>query len=388
MVEQGTHNPLVVGSNPTGPTMKADMSRQRTDRSRDSRLRQRRMMLLVAAVATGLALVVGGAFAWGEVRSAPASRKAPMPRLSLARIESELTTATTMQASATANNRIQVPAVTGKPVEEAEILLAAAGLSVERRETAQVVSAGTAIVVVSQTPEAGEVVDQGTVVVLRVPAVAMTTALTTAQYVVCIDPGHQTKSDLKPEPIGPGATQTKGRVMGGTTGTSTKLPEYEVVLQIATNLKTRLEAAGVAVVMTRTTNDVSLSNSERAIIANNAKADLFIRIHCDGSTDSAASGISTLYPGKTQWSSKIAAPSKSAAESVQASVVAATGAVSRGVVARTDQTGFNWAEVPAITVECGFMTNSVEDKLLASPHYQDKLSEGMTNGIMAFLRGN
>ncbi|MDO8987664.1 MAG: PASTA domain-containing protein, partial [Coriobacteriia bacterium] len=229
------------------------MSRSRTERSNDSDGRQRRIMLLVAAVAAGLTLVIGGVFAWGAIVSAPASPKTPMPRLSLARVESELTTATTMEASATANNRIQVPEVTGKTVEEAEIILAAAGLSVERRETAQVVSSGTAIVVVSQTPEAGEVVDQGTVVVLRVPSVAMTATLTSAQYVVCIDPGHQAKSDLKPEPIGPGATETKGRVMGGTTGTSTKLPEYEVVLQIATNLKTRLEAAGVTVVMTRTT---------------------------------------------------------------------------------------------------------------------------------------
>jgi len=345
-------------------------------------------MLLTALLVLGaIVFVAGGYLAWRAVQPDPATASVEAPDLALTE-ESELSTATSVDTSGSTGQRVQVPSVTGKSVEEAEIVLAAAGLSVERRETAQVVAAGTPIVVVSQTPAAGEVVDQGTTVLLRIPATSMATVAAAPQYVVCIDPGHQAKSDLKPEPIGPGATETKGRVLGGTTGTATKLPEYEVTLQIATNLQKRLEAAGVKVVMTRTTNDVSISNSERALIANNANADLFVRVHCDGSTDSAASGISTLYPGATQWSAGITAPSKSAANSVQSAVVAATGAVSRGAIARTDQTGFNWAKVPAVTVECGFMTNAVEDKLLASPHYQDKLAEGMTNGIMAFLRGN
>lgn len=359
-------------------------------RSTDTDGRKPRTWLLAGLVALGvLAIIAGAALAWRATQPTSASASVELPQLSLSAEESELTTATSLDASAaaTAGNRVQVPAVTGKSIEEAEVVLAAAGLSVERRETMQVVPAGTPITVVSQDPEAGEVVDLGTTVLLRVPASSMATVSADAQLVVCIDPGHQAKSDLKPEPIGPGATDTKGSVLGGTTGTATKLPEYEVVLQIATNLQKRLEKAGVKVIMTRTTNDVSISNSERAKIANDAKADLFIRIHCDGSTDSAASGISTLYPGATKWSGPIGAPSKSAANSVQAAVVAATGAVSRGAVARTDQTGFNWATVPAVTVECGFMTNSVEDKLLASPHYQDKLAEGMSNGVMAYLRG-
>lgn len=365
------------------------MTRSRIERSHESNGRKQRLVLLAAL--TLLALVViasAGFFAWRAAQPDPATASVDPPVLGLTAEESEISTAASVETSGSTGQRVQVPSVTGKPVEEAEIVLAAAGLAVERRETAQVVAPGTAIIVVSQTPAAGEVVDQGTSVVLRVPAGSMATVASAPQFVVCIDPGHQAKSDLKPEPIGPGSSETKGRVLGGTTGTATKLPEYEVTLQIATNLQKRLEAAGVKVIMTRTTNDVSISNSERAIIANNAKADLFIRIHCDGSTDSAASGISTLYPGSTQWSSGIAAPSKSAANSVQSAVVAATGAVSRGAIARTDQTGFNWAKVPAVTVECGFMTNPVEDKLLASPHYQDKLAEGMTNGIMAFLRGN
>ncbi len=364
------------------------MSRTRNQRGSDTQGLQRRTVLIAALVLVVLVALAGAAYALKLTRPASAKSSIEPPVLALSAEESEMGTATSVATTATAGQRIQVPEVTGKTVEEAEAVLAAAGLAVVRRETSQIVPAGTAIVVVAQNPAAGEVVEQGSTVELRIPATTMATTVATQQYVVCIDPGHQAKSDLKPEPIGPGATETKARVMGGTTGTGTKLPEYEVVLQIANNLKARLEKAGVKVVMTRATNDVSISNSERAIAANEAKADLFIRIHCDGSTDQAVSGISTLYPGKTKWSAPIASDSKRAADAVQAAVVASTGAVSRGAVARTDQTGFNWAKVPAVTVECGFMTNPVEDKLLASPHYQDKLAEGMTNGIMTFLRGN
>ena len=189
------------------------------------------------------------------------------------------------------------------------------------------------------------------------------------------------------EPIGPGASQTKPRVSSGTQGVVTGIPEYEVVLQISNNLKRELESRGVKVVMTRTENEVRISNAERAEIANAADADLFIRVHADGSADSNASGISTLYPGKNQWTGPIVAESTRAARSVQDGMVATTGAESKGIVARDDIAGFNWSEVPAVLVECGFMSNPVEDRLLSSAHYQDKLARGIADGALAYLEG-
>ncbi len=167
----------------------------------------------------------------------------------------------------------------------------------------------------------------------------------------------------------------------------TGVPEYEVVLQIANNLKAELENRGVTVVMTRDGNDVNISNSERAQIANKAGADLFIRVHADGSADSGVSGISTLYPGKNQWTGPILAESTDAAQAVQDGMIATTGASSKGIVARDDITGFNWSEVPAVLVECGFMSNPVEDRLLSSSHYQDKLARGIADGAMSYLEG-
>lgn len=361
------------------------MNRTRRERRIRSGDRARATVLAIALGVLGVVIVLAVAIMLVRAGDGAADEVAAEPaRLSLEAIEST-GQATTERSVTPSSARLEVPDVTGKSIEEAEALLVAVGLKVQRRETAQVLPAGSAITVVSQDPEAGSVVEAGSAVLLRVPGVEGAMATVASGAVVCIDPGHQGSSDLKTEPIGPGATETKERVLGGTTGVATRLPEYEVVMQISMNLKARLEASGVTVVMTRMDNDARISNAERAEVANKAGADLFIRVHADGSTNPEASGISTLYPGTNQWTGPIVGPSKVAAETIQAATVAATGAVSRGSVPRTDITGFNWSKVPAVVVECGFMTNPVEDRLLASPHYQDKLAEGMKNGILAYL---
>jgi N-acetylmuramoyl-L-alanine amidase len=70
---------------------------------------------------------------------------------------------------------------------------------------------------------------------------------------------------------------------------------------------------------------------------------------------------------------------------VQAAVVKHTGARNIGILQRSDLTGFNWADVPAILVECGFMTNPTESRLLRSPAYQLKVARGLVAGVEAFV---
>ncbi len=362
---------------------------QRTQRSRSDRARRTTVVLaLVGGV--GLVVTVLALFLWqssvsdsGQATVLANSSSVPPPT------EPE---ASASVAATSSPGAIEVPDVVGRPLAEAEVVLEAAGLTVKLTEDPSVAAdaVGAARIVHAQEPSAGTLLPEGMGVMIVVPAeagasVAVAANPGVAGKVVCIDPGHQSRGDSSPEPIGPGATETKARVTGGTTGIETRIAEYEVVLQISMNLKAHLEAAGVTVVMTRMTNDVSISNSERAAIANDAGAALFVRVHADGSTDPSRAGISTLYPGENRWTTPIASPSSRAARLVQDAVVASTGAADLGIKPRTDLSGFNWATVPSVLVECGFMTNPVEDRLLSSPHYQDKLAEGMARGILTYL---
>ena len=113
---------------------------------------------------------------------------------------------------------------------------------------------------------------------------------------IVIDPGHQAKGDSSKEPIGPGASETKAKVTTGATGNYTKQKESELTLKVAQALEKQLKQEGYNVIMTRTTNNINISNSERASIANNAKADAFIRIHADSYDDSNVNRNINIMP--------------------------------------------------------------------------------------------
>jgi N-acetylmuramoyl-L-alanine amidase len=212
------------------------------------------------------------------------------------------------------------------------------------------------------------------------------TVARSAGLVVVIDPGHQARADSSVEPIGPGSSETRAKVSSGTASVNSGAPESELVLAVALRLRDALVARGVEVIMTRTTEDVNIANSERARIANQAGADLFVRIHADGSDSSSTNGIHVLYPASIKgWTDDIAEASKKAAALAQRELIAATGAKDLGIDARSDLTGFNWSDVPVILPEIGFMSNAAEDRLLATAAYQDKIVAGLARAILAFL---
>jgi N-acetylmuramoyl-L-alanine amidase len=138
--------------------------------------------------------------------------------------------------------------------------------------------------------------------------------------------------------------------------------------------------------MIRTWQKANVPNSRRALIANQANADLFIRLHCDAA-GSRTRGVLTLVPGKNRWTEPIVGSSARAGSVVHRAVLSATGAKNRGIRRRTDMAGFNWSKVPCVIVEMGVMTNRADDRLLASPAYQGKLATGIANGAIAYLAG-
>lgn len=203
--------------------------------------------------------------------------------------------------------------------------------------------------------------------------------------VIGIDPGHQGKGNAEQEPVGPGATETKKKVSSGTQGKWSRVPEYEVVLNVGLRLKELLESAGATVIMSRETNNVNISNAERAIMMNEANCDLVLRIHCDGNDNASIQGASMLVPVGDYTTAQVQAISAKAGEEILERFVAVTGAKSRGLRLRADLSGFNWSTVPVCLIEMGFMSNQEEDLLLTSEDYQEKCAEGLYQGILLYF---
>jgi N-acetylmuramoyl-L-alanine amidase len=138
--------------------------------------------------------------------------------------------------------------------------------------------------------------------------------------------------------------------------------------------------------MTRTGPTYAGGNIARARFCNLRHAALMIRIHADGSTDPSQHGIKTLVPALHRgWTDDIYARSLRAGRDVQSALVRSTRATNDGILFRSDLTGFNWADVPAVLVETGFMTNPTEARLLRTPAYQLKVARGLAAGAQAFL---
>ena len=205
--------------------------------------------------------------------------------------------------------------------------------------------------------------------------------------VVVVDPGHDLRANPDTEPIGPGSSTLKIKDGGGTHGAVSGLREADLNLRVALRLRSLLRAAGVRVVMTRTrTAGTSMGTIARARIANRAGAALFLRVHADGSTDRNTRGTHTLHPAlRRGWTDDVYTPSERAARLVQRELVRSLGFPDRGLQERSDFTGFNWADVPVILAELGFMTNPTEDRLLATPAYQRRAALGLCRGTLRFL---
>lgn len=201
-------------------------------------------------------------------------------------------------------------------------------------------------------------------------------------YDICIDPGHGITNQTGQESIAPGVSETKPKHVSGASGKV--MTEEELNLQIAIRLKEKLEENGASIRMTRTSAACDLSNIERAELGNQSR--FVIRIHADGNEDPDVNGISMLVPsGEYINNADMLLESKKLGESILSQVIKYTNAKNRGIIERSDLTGFNWSKVPVVLLEVGFITNPEEETKLKIEEYQNQIVQGIIDGIQEYI---
>lgn len=207
------------------------------------------------------------------------------------------------------------------------------------------------------------------------------------KIIVAIDPSHQASgADLEEEePIGPDSEQMVKGFSEGTSGTATGLKEYDLNLSVAEELKKELEARGYEVFMTREGDASDLSEADRAKKVNASGAQALISLHANGGDDSSERGVTVLAPSyeneflkeKTETIKK----SNALADIVLQSYCEKTGLKLKGLYNEDNQVLMNWSEIPVIVLEMGYMSNAEDDAYMAESDNQQKMAEGIADGI-------
>ncbi|WP_329133786.1 N-acetylmuramoyl-L-alanine amidase [Streptomyces sp. NBC_00670] len=218
--------------------------------------------------------------------------------------------------------------------------------------------------------------------------------------VVVIDPGHNPGNFKHATEINRQVNIGTNSKECDTTGTATNAgyPEADFTLDVSRRLRTLLEERGATVKLTQDGDRPwGPCVTERAQIGNKAHADAAISIHADGSA-AGNRGFHVILPGAVHSGSAdtraIAGPSRDLGVGIKDGFARATGTApsnyiggGTGLDVRKDLGGLNLSTVPKVFIECGNMRDSKDAALLTSGAWRQKAAEGISEGIVSFLRG-
>ena len=202
-----------------------------------------------------------------------------------------------------------------------------------------------------------------------------------AGLTIGVNPGHQRHTMKEKLPIAPWSTETAYAVKEGACGKFTGVPEYETNLQIGLKLARILTEQGAAVVITRTSNDVSLTNIDRATMLNEAHVDVALQLHCNSVDSSKKQGNSGYIRTTGDWVEE----SRQLSDCITTEISRVTGAKNLGVKIGEKYMSLNYSQTPSVLLEMGYLSNREEDELLATDAYREKLAFAICEGLCRYF---
>lgn len=179
---------------------------------------------------------------------------------------------------------------------------------------------------------------------------------------VVIDPMHQAETSTETEELLPDKTAFKAAATEGGKGVKTGVSESELVLEYALAAKEYLEKCGAKVVLTRSVNDIDLSNQDRARIATSSDCDIFIRLEARSVEDPAITGVRVMIPEYGKNKTKDIKTGKTLSKMIAEAENMEDG----GALSTIAYTGLNYAtSVRAFQLNLGFLSNENDETILA-----------------------
>ena len=213
-------------------------------------------------------------------------------------------------------------------------------------------------------------------------------------HCVYIDPAKQIQEDLTFEPVSPDieapsgnatitdATGMKKKMTASAVGVSSGTFEYDITMSIAEYLNAELVKRGYTVYMSRTTNNVDISNAKRAQMANACDAELYIKIEAAAAKDPTASGILGFITTSTNsHTSSRYQKNYELCYDVLKEACENTNAKRLGIYETDDLTSLNYTDIPATVINVGFLSNELDDRSLNTDEYRKQMAQGIANGI-------
>ncbi|MCR5226052.1 MAG: N-acetylmuramoyl-L-alanine amidase [Eubacterium sp.] len=220
-------------------------------------------------------------------------------------------------------------------------------------------------------------------------------------HIVFIDPAKQITEDLNYEPMSPEvdapeltdsgeyATATSAQMPGmkkkmtaGAIGVNTGNFEYDVTMSVANYLNAELVKRGYTVFLSRSTNNVNISNAKRAQMANASSAEIYIKLEAPKSNDPSASGILGFIATSTNsHTGAMYQKNYELCYDVLQTTCEQTGATRMGIYETDNLTSLNYCNMPATVLSVGFLSNNNDDIALSMDDYKKKIAIGIANGI-------